>query len=90
MRSRRLVPAGLVVVGLLVVAGVGSTAAAQEPTSVDDAVDRTDDVATLESFADRTLTQYLGGAGIGLGIGLVVGSVVVYRIQKSRIAETYE
>lgn len=90
MRSRRFVLAGLAVLGLLVVAGVGTSVAADDGGSVDHAVERTGDVADLESQAGRTLVQYLGGGGIGLGLGVVVGSVVVYRIQKWRIDETYE
>lgn len=90
MRTRRIALAGLVVLGLLVVAGVGGTVAAQDGANVADAVDRTERVAELESLADRSLLQYLGGGGIGLGLGIVLGSVVVYRIQKSRIDETYE
>ncbi|MFD1645830.1 hypothetical protein [Haloarchaeobius litoreus] len=90
MRTRRIALAGLVVLGLLVVAGVGGTVAAQDGANVADVVDRTERVAELESLADRSLLQYLGGGGIGLGLGIVLGSVVVYRIQKSRIDETYE
>lgn len=90
MRSRRLALGGLVVLCLLLLAGVGGTVAAQDTASVDDAVERTERVAELEALAEQSLLQYLGGGGIGLGLGIVLGSVVVYRIQKARIDETYE
>ncbi|WP_440989660.1 hypothetical protein [Haloarchaeobius baliensis] len=90
MRSRRVTLVGLAVAALLVVAGVGQSVAAQDTATVDDAIDRTDRVAELESLAGQSLLQYLGGGGIGLGLGIVVGSVVMYRVQKSRIDETYE
>jgi hypothetical protein len=90
VRSRRFALIGVVFVCLLTVAGIGGTAAAQDGASVADAIDRTERVAELESLAERSLLQYLGGGGIGLGLGIVLGSVVVYRIQKSRIDETYE
>ena len=90
MRSRRVAVVGLVLLGLLVVAGLAQSVTAQDGSSVDDAVDRTERVAELESLAEQSLLQYLGGGGIGLGLGIVVGSVVMYRVQKSRIDETYE
>lgn len=90
MRSRRFALVGLVLACLLTLTWVGGPAAAQDGTSITDAIDRTDRVAELESLAEQSVLQYLGGGGIGLGLGIVLGSVVVYRIQKSRIDETYE
>ncbi|WP_256301400.1 hypothetical protein [Haloarchaeobius salinus] len=90
MRPPRVALVGLVVLGVLVVAGLGGSVAAQDGASVDDAVERTERIAEMESLAEQSLLQYLGGGGIGLGLGIVFGSVVVYRIQKSRIDGTYE
>lgn len=70
--------------------GENATTEANVSADVDAAVDETGEVATLESYADRTLGQYLGGVGVGLGVGLCIGGVVMYQLQSRRIEETFE
>lgn len=82
---------GTLTVGLPLTAGNGAATPDDRTVAerVDAALERTGEIAALESLAEATHVHYVAGLGIGVGFGASFGATTMYLYKRRQIEDRF-